>query len=288
MSKASTLKGVFRKVIECFKNVEVNVNDVKLNENNLMKGKVCIVTGASRGIGKATVVELLNSGAEVIGLASNQNNLEKLKEELNSDRLHIFKCDLSDVSSYKEEFENIIKILNGKKITTLINCAGAKNGNDEKFYEFPEHEFDYVMSVNLKAPFFWSRMVAEYMIENHIQGHIVNVASIKGFIGEASPYSMSKWGCVGLTKGLGRLLAGKGIVVNGIAPGGTATEMAPYKEGDSLTHFETPNLRLALPDEIAKTIVFLASDLANNIVGQVIVSDGGQSTQYAPSSHMKF
>ena len=287
MSKASTIKGVFRKVLECFKDVEVNFNNVKLNQNDLMGDKVCIVTGASRGIGKATVIELLNAGAVVIGLASNQNNLDKLKKELNSDRLYTLKCDLSDVSSYENTFHKILEMVDDKKITTLINCAGAKNGNDERFYEFTEEDFDYVMSVNLKAPFFWARMVAEYMIENHINGHIVNVASIKGFIGEASPYSMSKWGCVGLTKGLGRLLAGKGIVVNGVAPGGTATEMAPYKEGDSLTHFETPSLRLALPEEIAKTIVFLASDLANNIVGQVIKRDGGQSNQYSPSQHIR-
>ena len=117
------------------------------------------------------------------------------------------------------------------------------------------------------------------MINKKIHGHIVNVASIKGFIGEASPYSVSKWGVVGLTKGLGRILAPKDIVVNGLAPGGTLTPMA-HIEDNSMLHLATPSMRLADPNEMANLAVFLGSDLGNNIVGEVIISDGGQSLQY--------
>ena len=117
------------------------------------------------------------------------------------------------------------------------------------------------------------------MMSKKIHGHIVNVASIKGFIGEASPYSVSKWGVVGLTKGLGRILAPKDIIVNGIAPGGTLTPMAHIKDNNML-HLATPSMRLADPNEMANLALFLGSDLGNNIVGEVIVSDGGQRLQY--------
>ena len=108
---------------------------------------------------------------------------------------------------------------------------------------------------------------------------IVNVISIKGLIGEASPYSVSKWGCVGFTKGLGRILAPKGIVVNGIAPGGTRTPMAK-EHAKNWLHLATPSMRLADPNEIANVALFLGSDLGVNIIGEVIVSDGGQILQY--------
>ena len=178
--------------------------------------------------------------------------------------------------------ERLIEIENlfyNNHIDILVNCAGTKTGNEEVFFKTSPEDFDMVVNTNLKAPFFWCQQVAQHMIDKGIQGHIVNIISIKGFIGEASPYSVSKWGCTSLTKGLARMLAPKGIVVNGIAPGGTKTEMAHLKE-DTYLHLTTPSMRLADPNEIANIAVFLASDLGNNIVGDVVVSDGGQMLQY--------
>lgn len=276
MSKVSSVKSVFRKILECTKSVNVSVNNVSLQPNTLFNNRVCVVTGASRGIGKAVVKELLNSGATVIGIARNKDTLEKLKTEINSASLFCYVCDIGNIDMLDVYIKDMLEMANVNHIDVLINCAGIKNGNDERYFEYTPNDFDEVINVNIRAPFFWCQKIGEHMINNNIKGHIVNVASIKGFIGEASPYGISKWGMVCLTQGLGRLLAGKGIVVNGVAPGGTATDMAPYKEGDSLTHLVTPNLRLALPSEIAKIAVFLASDMGSNIVGQVIVADGGQ------------
>lgn len=275
MSKVGSVKGVLKKVLECVKDVNVLVSDVTLQKNTLLEKKICVVTGASRGIGKAVVKEFINAGATVVGIARDEARLMNLASELKSAEFIPYTCDVSDVDNITNYLEDILGLVKGN-ISVLVNCAGVKNGNDERFFEFTPDEFDEVVGVNVKAPFFWSQAIAKHMIEKEISGHIVNVASIKGFIGEASPYGISKWGCVCLTKGLGRLLAGKGIVVNGVAPGGTATDMAPYKEGDSLTHMVTPNMRLALPSEIAKIVVFLASDMGNTIVGQVIIADGGQ------------
>ncbi|MCR5701099.1 MAG: SDR family oxidoreductase [Lachnospiraceae bacterium] len=286
MPKVSNIKAVTRKILECTKSVNVSFNNVNLATNELMKKKVCLVTGASRGIGKAVAKELLNCGATVVGIARDESKLKACSKEFSTDRFHFFACDLSDVENISQYIDEIRSMISYQFIDVLINCAGVKNGNDERFFDYTHEDFDDVLGVNIKAPFFWSQAIAKQMIENGIRGHIVNVASIKGFIGEASPYGISKWGCVCLTKGLGRLLGNKGIVVNGVAPGGTATDMAPYKEGDSLAHLTTPSLRLSLPEEIAKIIVFLASDLGNSIVGEVIIADGGQVTQYGPSRNL--
>lgn len=275
MSKIGTLKGVIKKILECVKSVDVTFNNLSVLDSQLLKNKVCIVTGASNGIGKAIAEEIINCGGVVIGIARDGKKLEVLGKKY-VDFFIPFQCDIADVNNVDRYLNEILKKIDFKHISVLVNCAGIKNGNDERFFGYTPEDFDDVLNVNIRAPFFWSQKVASYMIDNKIQGHIVNVASIKGFIGEASPYGISKWGCVCLTKGLGKLLAGKGIVVNGIAPGGTATDMACYKEGDSLTHMVTPNMRLALPSEMAKLVVFLASDFGSNIIGQVIISDGGQ------------
>lgn len=275
MSKVSSIKSVIRKVLECFKDVDVQLNNIEVTPNNLLQNKTAIITGVTSGIGKATAKKFINSGATVIGIGRNEAVLRQLSKDWGNKFIpHV--CDISDLQNLEKNFCSICNKVNHRPISILINCAGAKNGNDERFFQYSFDEFDSVINTNLKAVFFWSQFISKYMIDNKIKGHIVNVASIKGFIGEASPYSVSKWGCVGFTKGLARLLAPYGIIVNGIAPGGTATNMAHYQEGDSLTHMITPNMRLALPDEMANLILFLASDLGQNIVGEVIISDGGQ------------
>lgn len=254
------------------------MNNVTLAPNELLKGKTALVTGASRGIGKAIAKAMVNSGATVVALGRNKETLEQTQKEM-GDSYIPYSCDVSDVDNIVRYISEISDLAPNKQIDILVNCAGVKNGNDERFFDFTPEEFDYVVDTNLKATFFWCQGISKHMIDNKIRGHIVNVISIKGFIGEASPYSVSKWGVTSLTKGLARKLAPMGIVVNGIAPGGTKTDMANLKD-DSMLHLATPSMRLADPNEMANIAVFLASDLGNNIVGDVVISDGGQILQY--------
>lgn len=279
MSRFATPKKVLKKILECFKKVDISINNVNISNSTIMEQKVCVVTGASSGIGKSICEELINCGAFVVGIARNMEKMEQLTLTYPKNFVPVV-YDVLDVDNIDMCISNIEQLVKGKNIDVLINCAGAKNGNDERFFDFTPEEFDEVVGVNTKAIFFWCQKMAKYMIERKVCGHIVNIASIKGFIGEASPYGVSKWGCVGLTKGLGRLLAQYGIVVNGVAPGATATPMAHYNEGDSLVHLDTSSMRMAMPQEIAKLVVFLASDFGNNVIGQVIISDGGQTLQY--------
>lgn len=267
---------LIKKYIKGMRPITINVNQVTVAPSELLYGKAAIVTGASRGIGKAIAKAFASSGATVIGIATSAENLNNVKKELGSERFIPYACDVSKAEETKKHFDEICAMVPGKEITILVNCAGVKNGNDERFFEFTPQEFDHVINTNMKGVFFWCQAFSDHLIKKGLGGHIVNVASIKGFIGEASPYGLSKWGCVGLTKGLARILVPKGIIVNGVAPGGTATDMANYKGSDSMLHLATPSMRLAKPEEIANVVLFLASDLGNNIVGDIIVSDGGQ------------
>lgn len=274
------LLNIAKKYIKGLVPITIEVTNPVLAPNQMLANKIAIVTGASRGIGKATVKAMIESGAIVIGLGRNIESLNIVKNEIANNNFIPFECDVSDVENIEAIIKEIGNKIGNRNIDILVNCAGVKNGNDERVWEFTPDEFSYVVDTNLKATFFWCQKMGQYMIRQNIKGHIVNVISIKGFIGEASPYSVSKWGCTSLTKGFARLLAPKGIVVNGIAPGGTATEMANFKEGDPMLHLATPSMRLAEPREMANTIVFLASDFGNNIIGEVIISDGGQILQY--------
>jgi len=273
-----SLISALKKYIKGMQKIEVNVNNVSVPSNQLLQGKVAIVTGAGSGIGRAIAKTYVNSGAIVIGLGRNIAKLEDSKNDIGNNFIP-YVCDVSDVANISKYLKEIISLSPTSKIDILVNAAGTKNGNDERFFQFTPKEFDTVIDTNIKSIFFWCQQISQYMIENKIHGHIVNVASIKGFIGEASPYSVSKWGVVGLTKGLGRILAPKDIVANGLAPGGTLTPMAHVEEGNML-HLATPNMRLADPNEMANIALFLGSDLGNNIVGEIIISDGGQSLQY--------
>ena len=277
MGRISFFK-MLKKYIKGMQKIEINVNNVYLAQSQLLKDKCAIITGAGSGIGLAIARTYVNSGAIVIGLGRDKDKLKGAQKKI-GERFIPFCCDVSDIENISTYFNEIIKLSPNGKVDILVNSAGIKNGNDERFFEFTPEEFDNVIDTNIKAIFFWCQKVSRYMIENKIHGHIVNVASIKGFIGEASPYSVSKWGVVGLTKGLGRLLAPKDVIVNGVAPGGTLTPMANIKDNNML-HLATPSMRLADPNEMANIALFLGSDLGNNIVGEVIISDGGQSLQY--------
>lgn len=274
------LLDVLKKYVKGLVPITIEVTRPTLAPNQLLANKVAIVTGASRGIGKATAKAMIDSGAIVIGLGRDIDSLNIVKSELSNDNFIPFQCDVADVENIEAILKEIEDRIANRDIDILVNCAGVKNGNDERVWQFTPDEFSDVVDTNLKGTFFWCQRMGQYMIRRKIKGHIVNVISIKGFIGEASPYSVSKWGCVSLTKGFARLLAPNGIIVNGIAPGGTATEMAKFREGDSMVHLATPSMRLAEPSEMANTIVFLASDFGNNIVGDIIISDGGQVLQY--------
>lgn len=279
MGKISFFSAI-KQYLKGFQTINIYNTTVKLAHNQLLSGKNVVITGASRGIGKAIAKTFIESGATVVAVAKNESNLIRAKDEIRSDKYIPHVWDLSDLTDMESHMKQIEDTFNNGKIDVLVNAAGIKNGQEREYWQFSEKDFDDVIMVNIKAPFFISRYVVNHMLNNNIKGHIVNIIGIKGIIGEASPYSISKFGLSSLTKGMARMFADKGIVVNAISPGGTKTDMAGINT-ENYYHPATSNLRLADPQEIANIALFLASDMGNNMVGSVVVSDGGEILQYA-------
>lgn len=183
--------------------------------------------------------------------------------------------DLADISSFDNVLKNVLKCLENEKLDIWVNNAGIYQGT--RFGTVTDEEWSNLMDTNLKAQYFLSQSVSNYMIEHEIQGNILNLCSSSSYRPSIDPYMLSKQGMSGLTLGLAKKLIPHGIVVNGIAPGPTFTPMLHKKEGDSLHHGGVPAGRYVLPQEIANLAVFLTSSMGRMIVGDVVKITGGSA-----------
>lgn len=251
----------------------VEVNVVQIGYPEILKGKKILVTGGSSGIGFQIVKKCLETGAEVLITGRSIEKLNDAKNGLNSDKLSILEWDVSDTKMVESKITETVNILGGLDI--VFNNAGLYT--PKRFFDIDDELFNTVMNANLKGLFFIAKKSAEYFLENKQKGKIINIASIRGIQGTTEPYGLSKWGVIGLTKGLGRDLAKEGIIVNGIAPGITATGINNIDTKENAYCPDSKDSRVALAEEIAEIAIFLASDAANHIIGEVIVCDGGES-----------
>ena len=219
---------------------------------NNLKDKVILVTGASRGIGKAISIAVAQSGAEVILVARDEEKLKQVKEEINhfKGKAVVIKADFSKENEVIQLFEQIKKKY--QRLDVLINNAGvASFGNTE---DFPIEEFDKIMNVNIRSVFLACQKAIKLMKEKN-NGYIINISSVVGFKGynEQCAYGISKHGVMGLTKSLAVELQEQNIRVSAILPGGVYTDMV----GDA-----RPDLDISVlidPKEIAHTILYLLS-----------------------------
>ena len=161
----------------------------------------------------------------------------------------------------------------GSELDVLVNNAGILL--PQSFLDTSQDVWDKTYAVNSKAPFFLTQAVTDNWIRSSRKGKVINISSTGGFLGAPYPYRMTKWDIVGFTAGIAEILAPHGILVNGIAPGRTATKMLDREYPDNLYDNFQPLKRMALPLEIAELAVFLLSDAANYIVGPTIILDGG-------------
>ncbi len=243
--------------------------------------RVVLITGGARGIGLSCAKEFLKCGAKVIITGRKQASLEAAKAEMESDNVRLIKWDISDLSILSEKVDQAIGFFG--KIDILINNAGVDVTTDGRrfgeWFDFTEKDYDHVLNTNLKAPVFLTRELVRRWIKNNKDSqHIVNVCSGCAYKPAKYPYGLSKWGLRAFTQGVGREFARNGIIINGIAPGATLTDMIQDKDGDkAVDEGGVPAGRCATPDEVAKAIVFLASNLADYLVGEVIRFDGGYS-----------
>jgi len=243
-----------------------------------LSGKVALITGSARGIGKAIALELANHGANiVINDILTENEINKTLEEVkqSTNKAIGIRADITKL----DEVESMVKEIINKfgKVDILINNAGITR--DSLLIRMKEEEWDAVININLKGTFNCSKTVAKYMMRQKKGGKIVNISSVIGLIGNVGQtnYAASKAGIIGLTKSMAKELALRNINVNAIAPGFIETDMTkklPEKVRQDLQQ-QIPLKRLGIVEDVAKAVYFLVSDAANYITGQVINVDGG-------------
>jgi NAD(P)-dependent dehydrogenase (short-subunit alcohol dehydrogenase family) len=169
--------------------------------------------------------------------------------------------------------EDITEYIKDKRIDILVNSAGVLD--KEPWLAKTPEGFDKVMNTNLKAIYFLCQTIANHMINKNIKGHILNISSSSSMRPSWGPYQLSKRALNGLTLGFAQRLAPNGIVVNGIAPGVTATPMMDGVLEEGNLSYPNPLRRASAPEEIANLAVFLASDLGNSVVGDTVMMTGG-------------
>lgn len=247
-------------------------------EKNL-NGKVALVTGASRGIGRAIALMLAEQGATV--LVNYNGSREKAMEvvaqiEAAGGTAEAVGCDVSDFTACGTMIEELVAKY--EHIDILVNNAGITR--DNLLMRMKEEEFDQVININLKGTFNTIRHLSRQFLKQK-SGKIINISSVSGVVGNAGQanYSASKAGVIGLTKSVARELASRGICVNAVAPGFIATDMTekmPEKTREAAVA-AVPMARMGQPEDIASMVTFLAGSGADYITGQVFCVDGGMS-----------
>lgn len=243
----------------------------------MLEGKIALVTGAGRGIGRAIALDLATNGATVI---VNYNGSRERAEETvkiikeNGGNAECFCCNVADFEQTKEMMEAVISKY--KALDILVNNAGITR--DGLVMKMSEQDFDDVIAINLKGTFNCIRNVSRQMLKQR-EGRIINLSSVVGLSGNAGQlnYAASKAGIIGLTKSAAKELASRHITVNAVAPGYVDTQMTQILP-DSVKEkvlAAVPLGRMGSTQDIASMVTFLASDRASYITGQVISVDGG-------------
>lgn len=243
-----------------------------------LSGQSALVTGASRGLGKAIATIFGKNGAKVACVARDEGKLKETVEEiqkLGGEAIAVA-CDVKDGQSV----ENAIKACTDKfgRLDIIVNNAGVTR--DTLLPVMTDEQWDEVLLTNLRGAFLFSRAAARIMMRQRY-GRIINIASVSGIMGNAGQcnYSASKAGLIGMTRSLAKELAKRKVTVNAIAPGFIESDMTKVL-GDAIISEATkriPANRIGVPEDIAAAALFLASPAASYVTGQTIVVDGGMT-----------
>ena len=245
----------------------------------MLTGKVALVTGAGRGIGRQIALTLAQNGAAVI---VNYNGSKDSAEEVvaairqSGGSAEAMQCNVADFASSEEFVRTVLDQY--RRVGILVNNAGITR--DNLIMRMTEEDYDAVLDTNLKGAFNMIRHLSRSMIRQR-SGRIINISSVSGVLGNAgqSNYSASKAGLIGLTKSVAREFASRGISVNAVAPGFIDTDMTRNmtEEAKKALNSMIPMGRMGSAEDIADLVLFLAGEHSDYITGQVICVDGGMS-----------
>ena len=245
----------------------------------MLEGKIALVTGAAKGIGRAIALALAADGATVVvNYNGSKERAEQVVEEikaLGADGM-AYQCNVADTAATADMVKEVIKTYG--KLDILVNNAGITR--DNLIMKMSEEDFDAVIDANLKGCFNTIKAVSRQMLKQRA-GRIINITSVSGILGNAGQanYAASKAGVIGLTKTMARELASRGITVNAVAPGFVDTDMTqvlPENVKEAATA-QIPLGRFGKPEDIANMVAYLASEKASYITGQIISVDGGMA-----------
>jgi 3-oxoacyl-[acyl-carrier protein] reductase len=243
-----------------------------------MEGRVALVTGASRGIGRAVALALASRGARVVA-AARADHADAVVNEIRIAGGHAEAASLDVTDAASVETGIAAVLARAGRLDVLVNNAGI--ARDQLMLRMKRADWDAVLSTNLTAAFTCTQAVLKPMVRQR-SGRIVNVASVVGQAGNAGQanYAASKAGLIGFTKALALEVASRGITVNAVAPGLIATDMTRAMSEDARAEWaeRIPLGRLGTPEDVAHAVVFLASEEASYITGQVLAVNGGMYT----------
>ena len=241
-----------------------------------LSGQTALVTGASRGIGKAIALALGQAGAKVACIARNEEKLRETADAIASagGTAVVYACDVTDSAAVQKVVDAVVE--DWDQLDIVVNNAGITR--DTLILRMSDEDWDDVISTNLRSVFLFTRAASLVMMRRR-SGRIINISSVSGIMGNPgqSNYSASKAGIIGLTRSVARELGSRKVTVNAICPGFIATEMTdalgPAVQDEVKKRI--PAKRLGKAEEIADAVLYLASDSAAYLTGQILTLDGG-------------